>query len=513
MKEIKRNKTNKANKTNKVIKTNKTIKLTHFPIDISKEFCKKLINSDDSAENLYNKKLTFKKPSKDEEINVTWDFMKLRQGILDTISKRIYGWYHENTSSCGNSTFDAINAFSKFKIIPNYLNPDKNVSFAKNITLHSNELGVSKFVSKCPFFTAPYGCASEYGGKSNEISTMLGTIKADGVYTLACLSEYSLEYSVNILKQNTNDSNPFYMYQLYLTGDNDINISLIERAKLCGVSVIMITIDTGSNNHGGVGLLEDQSDLTFQRNFCGNLFYDPVFNIKCYKEKKCVGIKDKSVLSVVSEYLGVPIDTLVSSYNFTDSFDYAKYIQGKGMGAVNTCNENNKNYDLSIKNIAKICHASKSLCKYVKRKITKGMPMVIKGCVCVENALELQKAGADGIYVSNHGGRFIYNSVPPLNIVNDIRNAVKKVNKDFGVWFDGGIRNGQDIFTAYTQGAEFVGIGRPIIYACVLYGEPGVSSITKKLRFELEGQCKLCGQNDLNDYNKLKKNINDKYIL
>jgi len=502
----------KTKKMKKPTKLNKTMKITHYPIDLSKEFLTKLVNSDNLGANLYNKKLTYNKPSADEEVNVTWDFMKLRQGILDTISKRLYGWYHENTSSAGNSTFDAIEAYSKIKIIPNYLNPDKNISLEKNIILHSNELGVSKFVSKCPFFTAPYGCASEYGGKSNEVSTMLGTIKADGIYTIACLTEYNLEYLVDILKENTKESNPFYMFQLYLTGDNDINISLIERAKMCDVSVIMITIDTGANNHGGVGLLENQSDLTFQRNFCGNLFYDPVFNIKCYKEKKCVGTKDKSVLSVVSENLNVPIDTLVSSYSFADSFDYAKAVQGGGMGAENVTNENSKNYDLSIKNIASICHSSKSLCKYVKRKITKGMPMVVKGCVSVENALEVQKANADGIYVSNHGGRFIYNSVAPLNIVTDIRNAVKKVNKDFGVWLDGGIRNGQDVLTAYTQGAEFVGVGRPIIYACVLYGEPGVSSTTKKLRFELEGQCKLCGQNDLNDYNKLKKNVNDKYI-
>ena len=511
-KKIKKIKKVKKSKKSKKIKTQKNRKITHYPIDISKEFLKKLTNGSDSANNLYNKKLTFKKPSKDEEINVSWDFMKLRQEILDKIPKGIYGWYHENTSSCGNSTFEAINAYSKFKIIPNYLNPDKNVSLFKNVTLHSNELGTSKFVVKCPFFTAPYGCASIYGGKSNEINTMLGTIKGDGVYTFGCLSEYNLEYLVNILKQNTTDSNPFYMYQLYLTGDNDINISLIERAKICGVSVFIITLDAGSNNHGGIGLLETQSDITFDRKFCGNICYDPVFNIKCYKEKKCVGTKDKSVLRVVSEHLDVPIDTLVSSYNFTDSFDYAKYIQGQGIGMLNTFNENNKDYDLSIKNIAKICHSSKPLCKYVKRNITKGIPMVIKGCLTVENALELQKANIDGIYVSNHGGRFLYNSIPPLNVVKDIRNAVKKVNKNFGVWLDGGIRNGQDIFTAYTQGAEFVGVGRPIIYACVLYGEPGVSSITKKLRFELESQCRLCGQNNLNNYNKLKKNVNDKCI-
>jgi hypothetical protein len=200
--------------------------------------------------------------------------------ILNTISPKLYGWYHENTSSCGNSTYTAIEAFSKIKITPDYLNSNKNVSLVKNVTLHSGELGITKFKCKSPFFTAPYGCASEYGGKSNEISTMLGTIKAGGIYTFACLTEYNLEYLVNIFKKNNKDLKPFYMFQLYLTGDNDINISLIERAKVCDVSVIMITIDTGSNNHGGIGLLENQSDLTFQRNFCGNLFHDPVFNIK-----------------------------------------------------------------------------------------------------------------------------------------------------------------------------------------------------------------------------------------
>jgi isopentenyl diphosphate isomerase/L-lactate dehydrogenase-like FMN-dependent dehydrogenase len=486
---------------------NKTSNVKGYPINISKEYAKELTSTNNSASNLYIKKLITKKPSKDQEINVTWDFEKLSQGILNTITPKLYGWYHENTSSCGNSTYDAIEAYSKIKITPDYLNSNKNVSLVKDVILHSDELGITKFKCKSPFFTAPYGCASEYGGKSNEISTMLGTIKAGGIYTFACFTEYNLEYLVNIFKKNNKDSNPFYMFQLYLTGDNDINISLIERTKVCEVSVIMITVDTGSNNHGGIGLLENQSDLTFQRNFCGNLFHDPVFNIKCYKEKKCVGTKDKSVLKIVSDNLDISIDKLLSSFDFTESFDYAKKIQGKGMGNLNVTNENSDEYTLSLKNISKICHSSKPLCKYVKRNITKGLPMVVKGCISVKNALEVQKSNADGIYISNHGGRFTYNSVAPLDIVSDIRLAVKKVNKNFGVWFDGGIRNGQDIFTAYTQGAEFVGIGRPIIYACVLYGEPGVSSITKKMTFELEGQCKICGQNDLNSYEKLKENI------
>lgn len=480
-----------------------------YPIDISNQYSHELISSKDIGNNLYLKKLLVKRPSRDPEVNVTWDFNRLRQAILKYISPRLYGWYHENTSSCGNSTYAAIEAYNKIRITPNYLNANKTVSMTKDIVLHSKALGTTEFSVPCPFFTAPYGCASEYGGKSNEIDTLLGTIHAGGIYTIACLTEYNLEYLAAILKKNSREKPPFFMFQLYLTGDNDINISLIERAKACGVSVIMITMDTGSNNHGGIGLLENQADLTFSRNFCGNLYADPVFNIKCYEHTRCVGTKDRTILQVVADHTKLTVNKLLKSYDATKSFDFAKQIQGQGMGNLNVVTDpSSAEYTLSLYNAADICHSPKTLCKYVpSRAVTKGIPLIVKGCISVRNALEVQKANADGIYVSNHGGRFTYNSVAPLDILNDIRVAVKKVHPHFGVWFDGGIRNGQDIFTAYTQGAEFVGVGRPIIYACVLYGQPGVSSITKKMSFELEGQCKICGQNDLNHYDKLKQNV------
>ena len=221
-------KTNKKTKKRQA-KSLKKSSNTFYPIDISKEYSQQLISSNDVGNNLYLKKLLVKRPSNDAEVNVTWDFNRLRQGIIKYISPRLYGWYHENTSSCGNSTYAAIEAYNKIRITPNYLNADKHVSMTKNLILHSKPFGTTKFVVPCPFFTAPYGCASEYGGKSNEIDTMLGTVNAGGIYTIACLTEYNLEYLVDILKQNarekqqTDNSPPFYMFQLYLTGDNDIN--------------------------------------------------------------------------------------------------------------------------------------------------------------------------------------------------------------------------------------------------------------------------------------------------
>ena len=466
--------------------------------NLSKKFYHKLINGPNKPVNLYNKKLTYK--TKRAEVNVTWDFFKMRKDIMSKIPQRIYGWYHETTSSSGNSTFNAIDSFKKYTLVSNYLNKNKDVTLERNLTLHSAALGTSHFTCKAPFFTAPYGCASEYGGKSDEIKTMMGTMNGGGIYTLGCLSKYPVEYMTTLLKKR--DPNAFFMYQLYLTGDDEINRSLIDRAKHCGTSVMMITIDTGSNNHGGIGLLEAQSDLTFERTFCGNVLEDPVFNIKCYREHGCVGTKTLSVLKIVATNTLTSVDTLRKSYKYAESFDYAKSVQGKGMG-----NVTDQKGHLSMRHIADLCHASTPVCKYTNRSIKCGIPIVVKGCLSVENAIQLQSSGVDGIYVSNHGGRFMFNSVAPLVVLPTIHTAVKRVNPNFGVWFDGGIRYGQDILTAYALGAEFVGIGRPIIYACVLYGETGVSSTTKKLLFELEGQCKMCGLNNLNDADQLRQCI------
>jgi hypothetical protein len=326
--------------------------------------------------------------------------------------------------------------------------------------------------------------------------------------TIPLYTQYTSEILSNIIKKYSLHKDQFFMHQLFITSDPEINISLIDRIKSCGSSVLILTIDAGTNNHGGLLLLENQADDTWQWNFCGNILGDPVFNIKCYQKYGCIGTKNMDTIIQAAQYLKIDTKQLKNKYNFQVSFDYARTIAVDGFSLINKANKNSTEYyDFSIKNYAKLCHSNLPMCKYIKRNITKGIPLVIKGCVTVDVAIDVQKCGADGIYVSNHGGRFLYNSIPPLDVVTEIREATKKVNKNFGVWLDGGVRNGQDILSAYAKGAEFVGIGRPLIYANILYGVDGISAITKKMQFELLSQCVLTGQNDLSNYDKLKKII------
>jgi isopentenyl diphosphate isomerase/L-lactate dehydrogenase-like FMN-dependent dehydrogenase len=482
-----------------------TVNRHKYLVQISKKKQLQIVNSNREADNVYYKKILMHKPSvSDPEINVSWDFEVLSQQILDTISPNIYSWYHENTSSAGNSTHKAIEAYQCVKFVSKKLLSNKTVSFEVDLTLHSNELGTTTLTSSNPFFTAPYGAPCVYGGQSDEISTIMGTITTGSIMTIPTLSQYSIETMTDIIKKYSINNNQFFMFQLYLTSDNEINLSIVERAKVCGAAIIIITVDSGTNNHGGIKLLENQADMTFQNNCCGIILSDPVFNIKCYELHHCIGTRNMEIINEISKYLNISSKQLHSKYKFQKSFEYARDLVVSGFPLINTSKKGDKLYDWSIENISKICHAKKSTCKYTNRNINKGLPLVVKGCVSKEFALDAQKNGADGIYVSNHGGRFLYNSVAPLDVLTEIRMAVKKVNKNFGVWQDGGIRNGQDILTSYAKGAEFVGVCRPIIYANVLYGFYGVSSIIKKLQFELYSQCVLTATNNLNNYNNIK---------
>jgi len=475
----------------------KSDKKQEHPIDISRQLQDKMIRDSGLPNQLYIKKQIYKKPSLDNEVNVPWDLTELSNRILAEIPSSLYGWYHESTSSSGTSCQNAIASFTKTLFNARYLNPNKEFSLKREIVLSSNALGKSVFRVDCPFFTAPYGMASEYGGISDDLSASRGTVKAGGIYTIPTITKYPLSTHVEAIRKTSMNPAPFFMFQFYVTTDDDINLSIIERIKELGVAVIILTIDTGTNNHGGIPLLELQSDLTYARLFCSHLFHDPVFTIKCYQQYQCVGTIDFNVLKLASNYLNVSIESLAASFNAQKSFDYAKTIFA--FGNINVEPDNVK----SIRHIADMCHLSRSTSPYVKRTISKGVAIVVKGCLTVKDALDIQGAGVDGVYVTNHGGRFIFNAPAPLDVVTEIRESVKRNNPDFGVWMDGGIRHGADILAAYAKGAEFVGVGRPIIYACVLYGEDGVSSITKKLLFELRAQAISCGVNNLQDWKSL----------
>ncbi len=127
--------------------------------------------------------------------------------------------------------------------------------------------------------------------------------------------------------------------------------------------------------------------------------------------------------------------------------------------------------------------------KWLKKKIKK-RPLIIKGIMDPNDALKAFKFGADGIWVSNHGGRSFESNVSSIEMLPKIR---KKVGKKKLIIFDGGIRSGSDILKAIYLGANIVSTGRPFIYGLIVNGSEGVKKTFDLFKEEYLISKKLSG--------------------
>jgi len=112
---------------------------------------------------------------------------------------------------------------------------------------------------------------------------------------------------------------------------------------------------------------------------------------------------------------------------------------------------------------------------YVGRlKDASDMNLVVKGIVTAEEAELAIEHGADGIYVSNHGGRAV-NSL--WSTIDALPEVVAAVRGRVPVMIDSGVRRGGDVFKALALGADAVGIGRPYVWGLGGFGEDGVDKV------------------------------------
>jgi isopentenyl diphosphate isomerase/L-lactate dehydrogenase-like FMN-dependent dehydrogenase len=132
-------------------------------------------------------------------------------------------------------------------------------------------------------------------------------------------------------------------------------------------------------------------------------------------------------------------------------------------------------------------------------KSISSLPLLVKGISCKEDALLSVENGADGIVVSNHGGRQLDTSRATIEILPEIADAV---NFKTEIFIDGGIRRGTDVFKAIALGAKAVLTGRPVIWGLAADGENGVASVLEILRNEFDLAMALCGCDSVNKINR-----------
>jgi len=270
-----------------------------------------------------------------------------------------------------------------------------------------------------------------------------------------CLSSFS-GYHVDEVRKVT--KGPLW-YQLYIAGGSEVVEASLERAQKAGYSVLAVTIDT---NFPG----QRERDL---RNGVPQLLSGEFF------EK----------IPFVPPLLSHP-RWLVSYLLDRDVMKFPNIIvNGKAQGVTD------------VREMLRQSTITWADMKWI-RQAWRG-PILMKGVITGDDARRSLDEGAEGVIVSNHGGRQLDNSPATLHVLPEIIDAIAGRGE---VLVDGGIRRGSDILKAICMGARAVLAGRAYGYGLAAAGADGVARAIEILRADAERTLILLGCSSVQELNK-----------
>ena len=284
-----------------------------------------------------------------------------------------------------------------------------------------------------PYVLGPLGLQRMIGGEG-ELGAVRAAGRANIPFTLSTASNWTME---ELAEQATG---PLW-YQLYMYKSERIVSNLIQRAKGIGAEVLVVTVDVPLN---GKRYRDHRNGMSIPPRITPANAVQAVRHLnwtRAIMRPPTIGFRN-----LKDEVQG---DNAVSHQEFV-----AKYLA---------------NLTLTWENIEDV------------RRQWDG-PLYLKGILTPEDAQRARRVGADGIYVSNHGGRQLDSSPSTIRAMPSIVDAV---GEDMTVVFDGGVRTGDDIAKALAVGADLVSIGRAWGYGNAAAGEKGVLRVLDILDGEL----------------------------
>ena len=288
-----------------------------------------------------------------------------------------------------------------------------------------------------PFFLSPIGM-QRLANEEGELATARAAANMNVPLIVSTVSSYSIE---DIASAAPNSSKWF---QLYWSGrSKDISFSMVERAEQAGYEAVVLTVDT-------VMLGWREGDL-------------------------------RNKFSPLSQGFGMA--------NFEQDPVFMKSLP-------------DNDFDSIIEGIVDCLHHPALDWKNVRElKERTNLPILIKGILHPEDAREAVENGADGIIVSNHGGRQLDGVIASIDALPAI---VEAVQGQIPVLLDSGIRRGIDAVKALALGADGVLIGRPFYYALAARGQEGVEKFLERFIQEAEVSLALSGVSKLSEAAKIK---------
>jgi 4-hydroxymandelate oxidase len=229
-------------------------------------------------------------------------------------------------------------------------------------------------------------------------------------------------------------------YQLYTTNKLEVTRALVQRAQRAGCAVVAVTVDTPAGRNTVTATRMRRLDTRT----CGT----------CHQV----------------DAAGNPRGGLATKPMFTG-------IDTQGLGLTSP----SLDWD------------------FIRRlKDMTTMKVVIKGIEAEEDAALAVQHGADGIIVSNHGGRALESG---RGTVESLPEVVKGAAGRIPVMVDGGVRRGTDVMKALALGASTVGIGRPFVWGLACFGQAGVERVLDILNTELRLAMVGCGARRIGEIN------------
>ena len=319
--------------------------------------------------------------------------------------------------------------------------------YLRDVTDRRQKISLFGHTYDAPIGVSPVGLANLIWPKVD--TYLAGMAKRRNVpYLLSAVGTTTIEEIADIAGENA-------WFQLYVPGQEDISFELIKRAKDAGYKNLVVTIDIPEPSRR---LRDLRNDFTMPFKMTPKIIWD-------------IARKLNWVFATLAN--GTP--------KFVNFVPYMKVLA-----------------DGQSLNAAQALQVSPNLSEELMRRIRDvwDSNMILKGILTPNSAKAAERIGADGIIVSNHGGRqsdSIPSSIEALPFVKEA------VSDKMTVLLDSGIRNGMDIAKAFCLGAEGVFSGRSFVFGVGAMGAPGGDRVLDIMIDELDRTLAQIGCNDINN--------------
>lgn len=370
----------------------------------------------------------------DREHVIPFTFEELEREAVEHVDEEVAGFI---TAGAGRGDTKDANreAFARWRLLPRVLRGATD-----------RDLGVEVLGTRlpAPVLLAPVGGQGVVHDEG-ELATARGASKVGVPAVFSSFSSFPMEEIAAEMGETPR------WFQLYMSTDDDLNESLVDRAEAAGFDAIVITVDTPIRGWRPGEIREGFSVFERSATGFGNYFSDPAF------------LRNLDPLTRVANRIPYAFESVKYLRRIPAA---RRVIEERGKRAQHVAHSSSATWD----DVEEIRDAT-------------SLPVVLKGILHPEDAEMAAERGFDGVVVSNHGGNHVDSAVASLDALPEI---VDRVGDRLDVLFDSGIRTGTDVFKAMALGADAVLLGRPFLYGLAVAGDEGVYEAVANVLAELD---------------------------